>query len=47
MLALEMKILRAHVEDDLKMEGHPNRVDTDKLRPIFDVFSEVLWDGKR
>jgi hypothetical protein len=39
-LAIELKILRVHVEDELRLEGHQNRIDTDKWHPIFMVFQE-------
>jgi flavin reductase (DIM6/NTAB) family NADH-FMN oxidoreductase RutF len=41
-LALELKILRVHVEDELRLEGFENRVDVDKLKPLFMVFQEFF-----
>ncbi|KAE8443999.1 hypothetical protein EG329_001128 [Mollisiaceae sp. DMI_Dod_QoI] len=40
-LALEMQILRVHVEDSLRMEGHSNRIDADKWRPMILSFQEL------
>lgn len=40
-LALEVKILRIHVEESLKMVGHENRVDPDKWRPMIMSFQEL------
>ena len=39
-LAMEVKILRVHVEDSLRLKGHQNRIDTDKWHPTFMVFQE-------
>ena len=39
-LAIEVNILRIHVEDELRLEGHQNRIDTDKWHPLFMVFQE-------
>ncbi|KAL1971013.1 hypothetical protein VTN77DRAFT_2847 [Rasamsonia byssochlamydoides] len=41
MLALEVKILRTHVEDYLRMAGHPNRIDPDRWRPMIMSFQEL------
>ncbi|KAE9378298.1 hypothetical protein N431DRAFT_399870 [Stipitochalara longipes BDJ] len=41
-LALELKILRVHVEDELKLDGFENRVDVEMLRPLFMVFQEFF-----
>jgi flavin reductase (DIM6/NTAB) family NADH-FMN oxidoreductase RutF len=41
-LALELKILRVHIEDELRLEGFENRVDVDKLKPLFMVFQEFF-----
>lgn len=40
-LALEVKILRVHVEESLKMEGYENRVDAAKWRPVILSFQEL------
>jgi flavin reductase (DIM6/NTAB) family NADH-FMN oxidoreductase RutF len=40
--ALELKILRIHVEDQLRLEGFENRVDAGKLRPLFMAFQEFF-----
>jgi len=37
----ELKVLRVHIEEDLRLAGHPNRVDTDKWRPMIQSFQEV------
>ncbi|KUJ16998.1 uncharacterized protein LY89DRAFT_684987 [Mollisia scopiformis] len=40
-LAIELKILRVHVEESLKLEGHENRVDPDKWHPIISNFQDL------
>jgi flavin reductase (DIM6/NTAB) family NADH-FMN oxidoreductase RutF len=40
-LALEVKILRIHVEDDLRLEGYENRIDSEKLRLVFMAFQDL------
>jgi flavin reductase (DIM6/NTAB) family NADH-FMN oxidoreductase RutF len=41
-LALELKVLRVHVEDELRLDGFENRVDVERLRPLFMVFQEFF-----
>jgi flavin reductase (DIM6/NTAB) family NADH-FMN oxidoreductase RutF len=41
-LVMELKILRVHVEDELRLEGYENRIDADKLRPVFMAFQELF-----
>jgi flavin reductase (DIM6/NTAB) family NADH-FMN oxidoreductase RutF len=40
-LALEIKVLCTYVHDGVRMEGHPNRVDPDKWRPMIMSFQEL------
>ncbi|KAF8857872.1 hypothetical protein BDZ45DRAFT_714705 [Acephala macrosclerotiorum] len=40
-LALEAKILRVHVEDELRMEGCENRIDADKWKPMIMSFQDL------
>jgi flavin reductase (DIM6/NTAB) family NADH-FMN oxidoreductase RutF len=46
--AIELKVLRVHILDHLRMPGQPNRVNPDGLRPIFMCFQELygFGDGK-
>ena len=46
-LGIELKILRVHVEDCLRLEGHENRIDTDKWHPMFMVFQEYYGMSKK
>ncbi|KAL7947506.1 hypothetical protein V8C42DRAFT_363863 [Trichoderma barbatum] len=47
-IAIELKVLRTHVLDSIRMPGHPNRIDPDKWRPMIMSFQELygLRDGK-
>ncbi|KAI1209808.1 uncharacterized protein F4807DRAFT_91114 [Annulohypoxylon truncatum] len=47
-LAIEVRVLRIHILQNLRMEGYPNRVDPDKWRPLFMAFQEFygLRDSK-
>ncbi|PON25334.1 hypothetical protein TGAM01_v205628 [Trichoderma gamsii] len=47
-VAIELKVLRTHIMEHLRMPGHPNRVNPDRLRPIFMCFQEFygFGDGK-
>ncbi|KAF2787554.1 hypothetical protein K505DRAFT_257456 [Melanomma pulvis-pyrius CBS 109.77] len=47
MLSIEVKILRVHVLDELRLEGHENRIDTDKWHPLFMVFSEYYGRNEK
>ncbi|KAH8167356.1 hypothetical protein CIB48_g869 [Xylaria polymorpha] len=48
LLAIEVRVLRVHALESLRMEGYPNRVDPDKWRPLIMSFQELygLRDGK-
>jgi flavin reductase (DIM6/NTAB) family NADH-FMN oxidoreductase RutF len=41
MVALEVRILRTYVHKDIRMEGHKNRIDPDKWRPMIMSFQEL------
>ena len=40
-VALEIKVLRTHVHDDIRMAGHPNRIDPDRWHPMIMSFQEL------
>lgn len=40
-LALEVKVLRTHVHEDIRMAGHANRIDPDKWNPLIMSFQEL------
>ncbi|KAI0156244.1 hypothetical protein BJ166DRAFT_532389 [Pestalotiopsis sp. NC0098] len=47
-LAIEVRVLRIHILDELRMEGYANRVDPDKWKPLIMNFQEFygLKSGK-
>ena len=45
LLALEVRVLRTHIHGNIRMEGHANRVDPDKWRPLIMSFLVILWVG--
>lgn len=46
-LGLELKILRVHVEDELRLDGHANRIDPDKWFPTFMSFQQLYGIGAK
>ncbi|KAK8060823.1 hypothetical protein PG996_010753 [Apiospora saccharicola] len=40
-LAIEVKIVRTHVLDELRLPGHKNRIDPDRWRPMIMSFQEL------
>jgi flavin reductase (DIM6/NTAB) family NADH-FMN oxidoreductase RutF len=40
-VAIEVRVLRTHVLEELRTKGHPNRVDADKWRPMIMSFQEL------
>jgi hypothetical protein len=40
-LALEVKVLQMHVHSAIRMDGHENRIDPDKWRPMIMSFLEL------
>jgi flavin reductase (DIM6/NTAB) family NADH-FMN oxidoreductase RutF len=47
MVAIEVKILRVHVEDALRLEGYSNRIDPDKWSPAIMCFQELYGMGEK
>ena len=47
MLSIEVKILRVHVLDELRLEGHENRIDTEKWNPLFMMFSQYYGRSEK
>jgi hypothetical protein len=47
LLSLELKIVRVHLDESILMDGHPNRVDPDKWRPLIMSFQEFYGLGPR
>jgi flavin reductase (DIM6/NTAB) family NADH-FMN oxidoreductase RutF len=47
MLSFEVKIVRTHVLDELRLEGYANRIDMDKWRPLFMAFSQYYGRSEK
>lgn len=48
LLALEVKVLKTHVHDEIRMEGYENRIDPDKWHPMIMSFQELYGlNGKK
>ena len=46
-LSLEVKVVKIHVEENLRLSGHENRVDADRWRPMLMVFQEYFGMAER
>jgi flavin reductase (DIM6/NTAB) family NADH-FMN oxidoreductase RutF len=46
-LALEVKVLRTHVIDEIRMPGHPNRIDPEAWSPLIMSFQELYSVNNR
>jgi flavin reductase (DIM6/NTAB) family NADH-FMN oxidoreductase RutF len=46
-LTLELRVQRVHLEESIIMEGHPDRVDPDKWRPLMMSFQEFYGLGAK
>jgi flavin reductase (DIM6/NTAB) family NADH-FMN oxidoreductase RutF len=46
-LSLELKIVRVHIAEEIIMDGHPNRIDPDKWRPLIMSFQEFYGLGEK
>jgi flavin reductase (DIM6/NTAB) family NADH-FMN oxidoreductase RutF len=42
LLALEVRVVRVHLDESILMAGHPNRVDPEKWRPLLMSFCEFF-----
>ncbi|KAF2802135.1 uncharacterized protein BDZ99DRAFT_551931 [Mytilinidion resinicola] len=46
-MAVELRIVRTHVEEALLLEGHANRIDAAKMRPLIMCFQEFYAMGPK
>ena len=46
-LSFELKMVRVHVTEEILMEGHRNRIDPDKWRPLIMSFQEFYGLGRK
>ena len=47
LVALEVRIQRVHIDEDLLMAGHRDRIDPDKWRPLIMSFTQFYGLGQR
>ena len=47
LIALEVRIVRVHVEEKLLLQGHVNRIDPDTWRPLIMSFCQFYGVGER
>jgi len=46
LVLVELKVLRVHVRETLRMKGYANRIDPDKWRPMIMSFQELYGLGQ-
>jgi flavin reductase (DIM6/NTAB) family NADH-FMN oxidoreductase RutF len=46
-IALELRIVRVHVADEVRLAGHPDRIDPDRWRPLIMSFQHFYGLGER
>jgi flavin reductase (DIM6/NTAB) family NADH-FMN oxidoreductase RutF len=46
-IAFEVRVVRAHIDDSLLVDGAPNRIDPDKWRPLIMSFCQFYGLGDR
>ena len=47
LIALELRIVRVHVDESIRMPGHTDRVDPDRWRPLIMSFQQFYGLGER
>lgn len=47
LVALEVRIVRVHVHESIRLPGHPNRIDPDRWRPMIMSFQHLYGVGER
>ena len=47
LISFELKILRVQLEESIVMDGHPNRIDPDKWRPLIMSFQHFYGLGRK
>jgi flavin reductase (DIM6/NTAB) family NADH-FMN oxidoreductase RutF len=45
-LAFEVRVVRAHIDESILMDGHENRIDPDKWRPLIMSFCQFYGLGE-
>jgi flavin reductase (DIM6/NTAB) family NADH-FMN oxidoreductase RutF len=46
-LKIELKVVRVHLDESILLDGHPDRVDPDKWRPLIMSFQEFYGLGEK
>lgn len=46
-VSIELKIVRVHLEENILMQDHPNRIDPDKWRPLIMSFQQFYGLGQQ
>jgi flavin reductase (DIM6/NTAB) family NADH-FMN oxidoreductase RutF len=46
-VAVEIRLLRVHVEESLLMDGHPHRIDPERWHPVIMSFRQLFGRGPR
>lgn len=46
-LALEVRVVRVHVAEEVRLAGHPDRIDPDRWRPLIMSFQHFYGLGER
>lgn len=47
LVAFEIRVVRVHVQDTIRMDGHPDRIDPDRWRPLIMSFTQYYGLGSR
>lgn len=47
LIAIEVRVIRVHVDDAIRMHGHANRIDPTKWRPLIMSFQEFFGLGEQ
>jgi flavin reductase (DIM6/NTAB) family NADH-FMN oxidoreductase RutF len=47
LVAFELRVVRVHVHDEIRMDGHADRIDPDRWRPLIMSFTQFFGLGAR
>ncbi len=47
LVAIEVRVIRVHIEDAIRLEGHTDRIDPTRWRPLIMSFQELFGLGDR
>lgn len=43
LIALEVRVVRVHVDDSIRLAGHPDRIDPERWRPLITEIPESAY----